>query len=96
MLPRLRNLGFSIPVDPEGAFYIYAGIDRWGIDSMVFVQRALAEAKVAITPGYDFGSYKAASHVRFSYANSIERLNEGCNRLGKWLNTFVSTKKTIS
>jgi aspartate/methionine/tyrosine aminotransferase len=88
MLPRLRNLGFSIPVDPEGAFYIYAGIDRWGIDSMVFVQRALAEAKVAITPGYDFGSYKAASHVRFSYANSIERLKDGCDRLEGWLKAF--------
>ena len=88
MLPRLRNLGFSIPVDPEGAFYISAGIDRWGIDSMVFVQRALAEAKVAITPGYDFGSYKAASHVRFSYANSIERLKDGCDRLEGWLKAF--------
>lgn len=85
MLPRLRNLGFTIPVDPEGAFYIYGGIEKWGIDSMVFVQRALAEAKVALTPGYDFGSYLAGSHIRFSYANSLERLKEGCDRLERWL-----------
>ena len=88
MLPRLRNLGFHIPVDPEGAFYIYAGIERWGIDSMEFVQRALAEAKVAITPGYDFGSYRADTHIRFSYANSLDRLKEGCDRLEKWINAF--------
>jgi aspartate/methionine/tyrosine aminotransferase len=88
MLPRLRKLGFSIPLDPEGAFYIYAGIDAWGLDSMVFVERALAEAKVAITPGYDFGSHGAESHIRFSYANSLERLKEGCDRLEGWLQTL--------
>lgn len=37
MLPRLRGLGFHIPSDPEGAFYIYAGIQKWGLDSMEFV-----------------------------------------------------------
>lgn len=88
VFPRLRKLGFSVPIDPEGAFYIYAGIEKWGLDSMEFVERALIEAKVAITPGYDFGSYMAGSHVRFSYANSIERLKEGCNRLEKWLQTL--------
>jgi aspartate/methionine/tyrosine aminotransferase len=88
LLPRLRKLGFHIPIDPEGAFYIYAEIDKWGLDSMVFVERALEEAKVAITPGYDFGSYRAGSHIRFSYANSLERLREGCNRLEKWLQTL--------
>jgi aspartate/methionine/tyrosine aminotransferase len=52
---------------------------------MEFVERALAEARVAITPGYDFGAYRAGSHVRFSFANSIENLKEGCERLGAWL-----------
>ena len=85
MLGRLRDLGFCIPRDPEGAFYIYAGIERWGLDSMEFVERALREAKTAITPGYDFGSFRAGSHVRFSYANSMERLKDGCDRLAKWL-----------
>ncbi len=88
MLPQLKGLGFSIPVDPEGAFYIYAGIDRWGLDSMEFVEKALREARVALTPGYDFGSYKAGSHIRFSYANSLEMLEEGCKRLETWLKTL--------
>ncbi len=85
LVPRLCALGFSVPVRPEGAFYIYAGIDRFGMDSMVFVQRALSEAKVAITPGYDFGAFGAASHVRFSYADRLENLVEGCDRLEGWL-----------
>jgi len=85
MLPQLKRLGFSIPVDPEGAFYIYAGIDKWGLDSMEFVEKALREARVALTPGYDFGSYKAGSHIRFSYANNMNRLKAGCERLERWL-----------
>lgn len=85
LIPRLQALGFSVPVRPEGAFYIYAGIDRFGMDSMVFVQRALSEARVAITPGYDFGAFGAASHVRFSYADRLENLVEGCDRLEGWL-----------
>ena len=88
MLARLRALGFRIPRDPEGAFYIYAGIEKWGLDSMEFVERALREAKTAITPGYDFGSFGAGSHVRFSYANSMERLKAGCDRLEAWLETL--------
>ncbi len=88
LLPELRRLGFHIPVDPKGAFYIYAGIERWGMDSMEFVERALKEAGVAITPGYDFGGFKADSHIRFSYANTLDRLKEGCNRLESWLKTL--------
>jgi aspartate/methionine/tyrosine aminotransferase len=87
LLPRLRGLGFTVPLDPEGAFYIYAGIEKWGLDSMDFTERALAEAKVAITPGYDFGLFRAASHVRFTYTAHLEMLKEGCDRLEAWLRT---------
>jgi aspartate/methionine/tyrosine aminotransferase len=66
---------------------------KWGLDSMVFVERALEEAKVAITPGYDFGSYRAESHIRFSYANNLKRLKEGCNRLEVWLAKLEEAKK---
>jgi len=88
MLPQLKKMGFQIPIDPEGAFYIYAGIGKWGLDSMEFVERALNEAKVALTPGYDFGIYKAGSHIRFSYANNLKMLEEGCKRLETWLQTL--------
>jgi aspartate/methionine/tyrosine aminotransferase len=86
LFPRLQDIGFGLPIWPDGAFYIYANIEKWGMDSMEFVGRALAEAKVAIAPGYDFGSYGAGSYVRFSYASSTERLEEGCKRLEEWTN----------
>ncbi|HUL00421.1 MAG TPA: aminotransferase class I/II-fold pyridoxal phosphate-dependent enzyme [Nitrospirota bacterium] len=88
LLPELRRLGFRIEVDPEGAFYIYAGIELWNMDSREFADRALKEAKVALTPGYDFGIYRAGSHVRFSYATSIDKLKLGCDRLAKWIKTL--------
>jgi aspartate/methionine/tyrosine aminotransferase len=88
LLPELRKLGFHIPVDPEGAFYIYAGIKQWNMDSREFADRALNEAKVALTPGYDFGSFLAKDHVRFSYATNIEKLQLGCDRLATWLKTL--------
>jgi len=88
LLPELTRLGFSVPVEPQGAFYIYAGIERWKLDSMDFVQRALHEAKVALTPGYDFGLFRADSHIRFSFANSVEELRKGCSRLDTWLQTL--------
>ena len=85
LFPELEALGFGLPARPDGAFYIYANIERWGMDSMEFTERALIEAHVAVTPGYDFGSHRAGSHVRFSYATSIERLRLGCRRLKDWL-----------
>ena len=92
LLPRLEQLGFALPARPDGAFYIYANIERWGMDSMEFTDRALVEAHVAITPGYDFGSYRAGLHVRFSYANTMERIEEGCRRLEKWLESLPAKK----
>lgn len=85
LLPCLERLGFVLPARPDGAFYVYANIDRWSMDSMEFTERALLEAHVAITPGYDFGSHLAGSHVRFSYANTLEQIEEGMGRLEKWL-----------
>lgn len=55
---------------------------------MDFVERALVEAGVALTPGYDFGLFRADTHIRFSYTNSMERLIIGCDRLEDWLKTL--------
>lgn len=86
LLPALRELGFKIPVEPQGAFYLYADCSAFTDDSYVFVERLLEEAGVAITPGKDFGHYRAEQHVRFAYTTSLERLKEGVKRIGKFLN----------
>jgi aspartate/methionine/tyrosine aminotransferase len=90
LFKRLHEIGFHLPAFPEGAFYIYAGIKKWGLDSMKFVKNALMDAKVAVTPGYDFGVNRAGEHVRFSYANSLDQLREGCDRLEHWLSDIGS------
>jgi aspartate/methionine/tyrosine aminotransferase len=85
LVPALRSLGFDIPVMPQGAFYIYAGCGRLTQDSLGFARELLERAGVAITPGIDFGANAPERHVRFAYANSIERLREGVSRIAEFL-----------
>lgn len=85
LLPALRALGFKIPVTPEGAFYLYADCSAFTDDSERFTRELLEQAGVAITPGIDFGTHRARSHVRFSYANTRENLEEGVRRLAEFL-----------
>ena len=85
LLPALRELGFDISIEPQGAFYLYAGCERFTQDSFSWCQTLLEEAGVAITPGIDFGRYRANTHVRFAYTTSLEQLQEGVVRLGAYL-----------
>jgi aspartate/methionine/tyrosine aminotransferase len=85
LLPALRELGFHIPLKPQGAFYVYANSERFGNSSFELAARLLNEHGVAITPGIDFGDHKAADHVRFAYTNSLDNLKEGVARLAKAL-----------
>lgn len=85
LLPRLRDLGFRIPLTPQGAFYIYADCSALASDSARFARDLLESQGVAITPGLDFGEYLPERHVRFSYACTIERLEEGVRRIAAYL-----------
>jgi len=85
LLPALRELGFRIPGAPRGAFYLYADASAFTDDSFAFAGRLLEEAGVAITPGIDFGRHRAGEHVRFAYTTSLERLEEGVERLRRFL-----------
>ncbi|PJA31484.1 MAG: aminotransferase, partial [Zetaproteobacteria bacterium CG_4_9_14_3_um_filter_53_7] len=81
LLSELPALGFDIVVPPQGAFYIYANVERITFDSKTFCWDMLENAGVAITPGEDFGSYKSAQHLRFSYATGLDDIREGLSRL---------------
>jgi aspartate/methionine/tyrosine aminotransferase len=85
LLPALRDIGFDIPVIPDGAFYLYANCSRFSDDSYRFTSRLLEEAGVAITPGTDFGINRPETHVRFAYTTSMENLQEGVRRLREFL-----------
>jgi len=85
LLPTLRGFGFDIPITPQGAFYIYAGCERFAADSSALCLRLLDQAGVAATPGLDFGPHTARSHLRFAYTTSRERIAEAIDRLGRLL-----------
>lgn len=77
----LASLGFIIPDEIHGAFYVYADISKFSPDSEIFCDSLLTRQKVAITPGTDFGQYRAKQHVRFAFTTSMEDLSEGIERL---------------
>lgn len=85
VVPALRELGFGIPVMPEGAFYIYANCERFGDDSSALAFRMLEEGGVAVTPGVDFGEHRARQHMRFAYTRSLKELGEGVSRMSRLL-----------
>ena len=68
---------------PEGAFYIFCDISRTKMDASAFAERLLEEALVAVIPGEGFGS---SSHIRISFATSIELLQKAFDRIEQWMN----------
>jgi aspartate/methionine/tyrosine aminotransferase len=87
LIPKLRELGFGITVEPTGAFYILANAKRFSKDSYKLAFDILKEAKVGVTPGIDFGT-NAEGYLRFSYANSMENIKEGMNRVERYLEKY--------
>ena len=87
LVPALRDLGFQVPVLPDGAFYVYADITQvdhpLAHDSSAFGMAVLRDALVAIVPGDDFGFAAPKQHVRFSYATKYERIEQAVDRLAK-------------
>ncbi|MEJ2692223.1 MAG: pyridoxal phosphate-dependent aminotransferase [Candidatus Thiodiazotropha sp.] len=85
LLPALRQLGFTIPVTPQGAFYLYAGCAAMTGDSMAFARQLLEQAGVAVTPGLDFGAHRPEAHLRFAYTTDLPLLAEGVERIRRFL-----------
>ncbi len=83
----LKDL-FDIDAHPDGAFYIWADITRYGLGGLEFCKRLLREKAVAITPGVDFGTHHTETHVRFAYTREIDELREGLQRLKEFLDSF--------
>lgn len=85
LLPALSELGFSVRTEPQGAFYIYAGSERFGNDAQRLCLDMLDKTGVVFTPGVDFGKHQAHTHVRFAYTTNIERLEQAVERLARHL-----------
>ncbi|HEY0722027.1 MAG TPA: pyridoxal phosphate-dependent aminotransferase [Gammaproteobacteria bacterium] len=85
LLPALRELGFKVSSEPQGAFYIYADASNHTQDTYTFALQLLEQAGVAVTPGIDFGCHDAQRYLRFAYTTSQENIREGLERLRRFL-----------
>lgn len=90
MINRLREMGLGIAVEPTGAFYVLGNVKAISRDSYKMAFDILEKARVAVSPGIDFGT-NCEGYLRFSYANSIENIKEGLNRLEKYLKDYRGT-----
>jgi aspartate/methionine/tyrosine aminotransferase len=88
LVPALREAGLNIAHEPTGAFYVFADARAWSGDSLALTYRLLEEAGVAAAPGIDFGP-GGEGFLRFSYATSLDRLEEGVARLRGWAETHL-------
>ncbi len=85
VLRRLREMDLDVLVEPTGAFYVFVNVGRHsGGDVYRFAFRVLEEAGVAVTPGVDFGP-GGEGFIRISYANSLENIAEGMDRLQRFI-----------
>jgi (5-formylfuran-3-yl)methyl phosphate transaminase len=84
MVAGLQRIGLGVGAPPTGAFYVLANARRYTGDSLRFAFEILEQAHVGVTPGVDFGR-NAEGYLRFSYAASLERIEEGLARIGRFL-----------
>ncbi|MBN1336064.1 MAG: pyridoxal phosphate-dependent aminotransferase [Deltaproteobacteria bacterium] len=84
VLARLQSMGLPVLVEPTGAFYVFFNVARYTPDVLSFSFEVLEAAGVALTPGVDFGP-GGEGFLRLSYANSLENLSEGLDRLEHFL-----------
>jgi aspartate/methionine/tyrosine aminotransferase len=84
LLEGLPRCGFGPFAAADGAFYIYAGIEAFGADSVTLAREILETAGVAATPGIDFDAEAGSRFMRFSYAGSAEEMREAVRRLVSW------------
>ncbi len=80
---------FRITLKPEGAFYVWADIKRYGMDSITFSERLLMEKGVAVTPGIDFGDNETSHYIRFACTRDMEELKEGIRRVKEFTENLL-------
>jgi aspartate/methionine/tyrosine aminotransferase len=80
----LRQIRGLTCVRPKGAFYVFPNITGTGFSSRTLADRLLDEAGVACLSGTAFGEF-GEGHLRFSYATSMENIEEALRRIKGWI-----------
>ena len=81
---RLVDMGLEVQ-EPEGAFYMFINIEKYGMSSEDFCVKMLKEGLVGVIPGIHFGT---EGYVRLSYCYSDADLKEGLDRIEKFIKTL--------
>ena len=84
VIERLKKMGLGITVEPTGAFYVFANARHISNDSYGLALDILEKAHIGVTPGIDFGA-NGEGYLRFSYANSLDKLKIGLDRMEGYL-----------
>jgi aspartate/methionine/tyrosine aminotransferase len=87
MIKRLREIGFGITVEPTGAFYVFVNAKHVSQDSYKLAFDILEKAHVGVAPGIDFGE-NGEGYLRFSYANSIDNIRDGLQRIENYIHNI--------
>jgi aspartate aminotransferase len=82
MYKRINEIKGISCVEPEGAFYSFPDISNLSMTSVEFASKLLEEALVAVVPGIAFGYDR---NIRLSYATSIREIEQGLDRLDRWV-----------
>ncbi|QYZ71406.1 pyridoxal phosphate-dependent aminotransferase [Neotabrizicola shimadae] len=85
LLDGLPKAGFDRIAPPDGAFYIYADVSHLTPNSRAFAAEMLEGCGVAATPGLDFDPLRGHGTLRFSYARATADIEEGLDRLTRWM-----------
>lgn len=86
MLDGFRSIGLDC-FEPEGAFYAFPNIKKFGMSSDEFCSRLLYEKKVAIVPGTAFGQ-SGEGFARISYAYSVSHITTAIQKIGEFIKTL--------
>lgn len=85
LLTALQRIGINSIAPADGAFYLYADVSSYGLDSAEFAARLLTDTGVAITPGNDFDPEEGPRWVRISYAGSQSDIAEAASLIEGWI-----------
>lgn len=89
IVPALRDMGWPVPVEPDGAFYAWIHTAGIAHDSWDLCLQLMHHAQVTLTPGRDFGPALAKDYMRLSFASSMPVLQEAVARMARADHTLL-------
>lgn len=91
IVDRLNKMGMDC-LKPDGAFYAFPSVSRFGLSSQEFAERLLQEERVAVVPGQVFGA-SGEGHIRCSFATSIKNLEKALERMERFCDHLTTNNK---